>query len=57
MAAILDPWSRRVIGYAISRSMDARLAVAALKAAIRAHQPPKGCILKSSDPLLHSQGH
>ena len=44
MAAILDAWSRRVVGYAISRSMDARLAVAALKAAIRARQPPKGCI-------------
>jgi putative transposase len=44
MAAILDAWSRRVVGYAISRSMDARLAVAALKAAIRARRPPTGCI-------------
>jgi putative transposase len=44
MAAILDAWSRRVVGYAISRSIDARLAVAALKGAIRARQPPKGCI-------------
>ena len=44
MAAILDAWSRRVVGYAISRSIDARLAVAALKAAIRARQPPKGCV-------------
>jgi putative transposase len=44
LAAILDAWSRRVIGYAISRSIDARLATAALKAAIRARRPPKGCI-------------
>jgi len=44
LAAILDAWSRRVIGYAISRSIDARVAVAALKAALRARQPPKGCI-------------
>lgn len=44
MAAILDAWSRRVVGYAISRSMDARLAVAALKTAIRARQPSTGCI-------------
>ena len=44
LAAILDAWSRRVIGYAISRSIDARVAVAALKAAIRIRQPPKGCI-------------
>jgi putative transposase len=27
MAAILDAWSRRVVGYAISRSIDARLAI------------------------------
>ena len=44
LAAILDAWSRRVVGYAISRSDDARLAIAALKAAIRARQPPRGCI-------------
>jgi len=44
LAAILDAWSRKVIGYAISRSMDARIAVAALKAAIRSRNPGKGCI-------------
>ena len=33
-----------MVGYAISRSIDARLAVAALKVAIRARHPPKGCI-------------
>jgi putative transposase len=44
LAAILDAWSRKVIGYAISRSMDARIAVAALKAAIRSRNPAKGCI-------------
>ena len=44
MAAILDAWSRRVVGYAISRSIDTRLAAAALKAAIHARQPPRGCI-------------
>src|SRR5437762_13093517 len=44
LAGILDAWSRRVVGYAIRRSIDARLAIAALKAAIRARQPPRGCI-------------
>ena len=44
LAAILDAWSSRVVGYAISRSIDARLAVAALKAAIRARNPPRGCV-------------
>ena len=60
LAAILDAWSRRVVGYAISRSIDARVAVAALKAAIRLRQPPKGCIHHSdrgsqyaSEPYRH----
>jgi putative transposase len=44
LAAILDAWSRKVVGYAISRSMDARIAVAALKAAITIRDPAKGCI-------------
>jgi putative transposase len=44
LAAILDAWSRRVVGYAISRSIDARLVVAALKAAINARNPATGCV-------------
>jgi len=44
LAAILDAWSRRVVGYAISRSIDARLAVAALKAAISARDQSRGCV-------------
>jgi putative transposase len=52
LAAILDAWSRKVIGYSISRSMEARFAVAALKSAIRGRQPPKGCI-HHSDPGSH----
>ena len=44
LAAILDAWSRRVVGYAIGRRIDARLTLAALRAAIAARQPPPGCI-------------
>jgi putative transposase len=44
LAVILDSWSRRVVGYAISRSIDARLTIAALKAAIRSRAPPPGCV-------------
>ncbi len=44
LAAILDAWSRRVVGYAIGRRIDARLALAALRAAIASRQPPIGCI-------------
>ena len=47
MAIILDAWSRRVVGYALSRSIDARLTVAALKAAIAARHPPPGCLHRS----------
>ena len=39
VAVTLDAWSRRVVGYAISRSIDARLTIAALKAAIRSRRP------------------
>jgi len=44
VAVILDAWSRRVVGYAISRCIDARLTVAALKAAIARRKPPPGCV-------------
>jgi len=41
---ILDAWSRRVIGYALGRQIDTRLALAALRAAIETRQSPRGCI-------------
>jgi putative transposase len=44
VAVILDAWSRRVVGYAISRSIDARLTMAALKSAIERRNPPLGCM-------------
>ena len=54
LAALLDAWSRRVVGYAISRSIDARLALAALKAAIQTRNPPEGCV-HHSDRLNPAQ--
>ncbi|RZN13439.1 hypothetical protein CWO90_45000 [Bradyrhizobium sp. Leo121] len=44
VAVILDAWSRRVVGYAIGRSIDVRLTLAALKAAIERRNPPPGCV-------------
>lgn len=44
LAVILDAWSRRVVGYALGRRMDARLTLAALEAAIESRKPPPGCI-------------
>jgi len=44
VAVILDAWSRVVVGYAISRSIDTRLTTAALKVAINRRKPPAGCV-------------
>jgi putative transposase len=44
VAVILDAWSRRAVGYAISRSIDVRLTLAALNAAIESRKPPSGCV-------------
>lgn len=46
LAAFLDACSRKVVGYAISRSIDTQLALAALGAAMRSRRPPPGqCIV------------
>jgi putative transposase len=47
LAAILDRYSRKVIGWAISKRIDAELCLAALKIALDTRQPPAGCIHRS----------
>ena len=44
LAVILDLFSRRVIGWAISKHIDAELALSALRQAIATRQPPRGCV-------------
>lgn len=44
LAALLDRYSRKVIGWAISKRIDAELCLAALKSALETRQPPPGCI-------------
>jgi ribosomal protein L37E len=44
LAVILDAWSRKVVGYAISGNMEVRLTLAALKAAVATRRPLPGCI-------------
>jgi putative transposase len=41
---ILDAWSCRFVGYAIGRSIDDRLTMAALRAALAQRQSPPGCV-------------
>lgn len=47
VAVVLDAWSRRVVGYAISRRIDTRLVAAALERAIARRRPWPGCIFHS----------
>lgn len=44
LAVILDACSRKVVGYAIARTMSTLLALAALETAIEARRPPPGLI-------------
>ena len=44
LAVILDAWSRRVVGWALGRRVDADLALAALEGAIASRRPPPGCV-------------
>ncbi|NIR13354.1 MAG: IS3 family transposase, partial [Desulfobacterales bacterium] len=44
LAVILDAFSRRAVGYALSKNIDAGLTLDALRMAIYARHPPFGCI-------------
>jgi putative transposase len=44
LAAVLDRYSRKVIGWAISKRIDAELCLAALRCALDRRGPPAGCI-------------
>jgi putative transposase len=54
LAVVLDAWSRRVVGYALDRHLDARLSTAALKAALRARRPLPGCLFHSDRGVQYS---
>jgi putative transposase len=56
VAVILDAWSRLVVGYAISRAIDARLAIAALETAIKRRKPPPGCVHHSDRGSQYAAG-
>lgn len=56
VAVVLDAWSRRIVGYAISRSIDARLTLAALRVAIEDRKPPPGCLHHSDRGSQYAAG-
>jgi putative transposase len=47
-AAVIDAWSREIVGYAASLQITNRLASIALHSAVRAHRPAPGCIHHST---------
>ena len=49
VAVILDAWSRRAVGYAISRSIDVRLTLAALNAAIERRNPRQAAFITRTE--------
>jgi len=56
LAAILDAYSRKVIGYAVSTSLDTALTLEALKMAITRRQPDPGVIHHSDQGVQYASG-
>jgi transposase InsO family protein len=54
LAVILDAWSRWVVGWALDRTLAARLAVAALERAIAARQPQPGVVHHSDRGIQYA---
>ena len=54
LAVVLDAYSRRVIGWALDRSLEARLALAALEGAITARHPRPGLVHHSDRGMQYA---
>jgi len=54
LAVILDVYSRKIVGFALSRRLKADLTVAALRMAIEARRPPEGCIHHSDQGVQYA---
>jgi putative transposase len=54
LAAILDACSRKVIGYAVSRSLETSLALEALRMAMSRRQPAPGVIHHSDHGIQYA---
>ena len=54
LAVILDLFSRKAVGYAISRNIDTALSLAALIMAIVNRKPPKGIIHHSDQGVQYA---
>jgi transposase InsO family protein len=56
LAAILDLFSRKIVGWAISRRIDRELCLAALDQAVRTRRPAPGCIHHSDRGVQYACG-
>jgi transposase InsO family protein len=56
LAVILDAFSRRVIGWALGRTLEAELAVTALRMALVERQPPSGLVHHSDRGVQYADG-
>jgi transposase InsO family protein len=56
LAVILDGYSRKVVGWALDRTLAARLAVEALTDAITQRQPPPGLVHHSDRGVQYASG-
>jgi putative transposase len=54
LAVVLDAWSRRVVGWALDRSLGARLAVTALERAIASRHPGPGVVHHSDRGIQYA---
>jgi putative transposase len=54
LAVVLDAFSRRVIGWALGRSLKAQLAVCALERAIDSRRPPSGVVHHSDQGVQYA---
>ena len=54
LSVILDAFSRKVVGYAISKSLSNNLTIQALKSAIALRKPERGCIHHSDQGVQYA---
>jgi putative transposase len=56
LAVILDSYSRKVVGWALERTLAARLPIAALEHALAERQPPPGLVHHSDRGVQYASG-
>jgi len=57
LAVMLDAFSRKVVGWALDRSLASRLAIVALERAIARRQPPAGVVHHSDRGIQYAATH